>query len=384
MKTEILYWLRRRKGVVRALPLYPYYLVDNIYISPTIYKTLKEEKELTDSLRFSLSLLIPIKTIEQEDGLTITDLLSSQLKKITQEDSLKVHLALINALLKLEKEDSLAITDSLKESKLKCELEDSLGIDTKLIKATEQVNEISIADNLHIGSRLAKQVETALEINLEDSLAISDVLSSSVKVINLEDSINVTDILKSQTKILELTDSLSIGDKLQAQSKPIELEDSLTIGDKLKVQANKNDLEDSLAIGDSLKFICLDNDIMSILSRFKLYVEDTGETIKGNESEWVKVKKCNGFYWVGFEDMKGQSNPDYDYEDVILIIKETFAHYVIDVYHGEHSYTNKLYYDNELIAELKPRGGSKVQECSTENAGYVTTIRLSKATLKKA
>ena len=82
--------------------------------------------------------------------------------------------------------------------------------------------------------------------------------------------------------------------------------------------------------------------------------------------------------------MKGLPNPDYDYEDVILIIKETFAHYVIDVYHGEHSYTNKLYYDNELIAELKPRGGSKVQECSTENAGYVTTVRLSKATLKKA
>ena len=118
----------------------------------------------------------------------------------------------------------------------------------------------------------------------------------------------------------------------------------------------------------------MDYDIEKIRDRFAIYVRDTNTWIYGYESDWVKTVKCDNWYWIGFEDMKSQPNPDYDYEDVILKVYETEYSYVVEIWHGEHSYTNDIYYNGEYLYTANPRSGAKATECDLTNAGFIAKI----------
>jgi len=87
----------------------------------------------------------------------------------------------------------------------------------------------------------------------------------------------------------------------------------------------------------------------------KVYVHDTGVWISIQEPEWAKWESLpDNWNRVSIEDMKGQANPDYDYDDVIIEyrIENNAIHFRI--YDGEHGYTNSVYYGDELIFTVQP------------------------------
>ncbi len=67
-------------------------------------------------------------------------------------------------------------------------------------------------------------------------------------------------------------------------------------------------------------------------------VKETGEVIYATESEWCRIETIRpGREWVyGFEEMKGQPSPDYDYDEPLLHVEkiDNRLQLTIKEYHG--------------------------------------------------
>lgn len=377
----ILYFLLKRKGkAVKPKRIERLSLLDTLYIFANelnVYQPFTLEDKITLGGTGALSSIM----FDLGDVLDLSDNVVNALLKLTLEDKITLSGNNVNALLKLLLEDSLNISDNLRNVYNPMNFEDTLSIMGNCVKAFESSLEHGLEDEFTLYSGCVKAFENVLSINVEDSLNISDSLKDMRLRLTLEDSLNVSDSLKPAMTKISLEDSINVSDSLKSAVKSLALEDSLNIGDNVALSVDKRDLEDAVSIRDRLAVPCLDNDIDLIRSMFRLHVHDTDTWIRGDEEEWTLLKKCNGYYWLGFEDMKGQPNPDFDYEDVYITIEEQGDDYVCKIYHGEHDYTIDVYYGDVKLATLGSHGGSKRKPCEIRNDDLVTTVKINKYTL---
>jgi hypothetical protein len=67
-------------------------------------------------------------------------------------------------------------------------------------------------------------------------------------------------------------------------------------------------------------------------------VKETGVTIHASESQWCRIRTVKaGSEWIyGFEEAKGQPNPDYDYNEPVLSIekRDDSLQLTVAQYHG--------------------------------------------------
>jgi len=88
--------------------------------------------------------------------------------------------------------------------------------------------------------------------------------------------------------------------------------------------------------------------IVEIAKKLRLYVETTGTRIGGLETKWVRIEMftmpdLSKVWIIGFEDLKGQPNPDFDYDDVLIYVFETEDKLIAKVYGTFGDYDNYLY-----------------------------------------
>ncbi len=88
--------------------------------------------------------------------------------------------------------------------------------------------------------------------------------------------------------------------------------------------------------------------IVEIAKKLKLYVETTGTWIGGLETQFVRIEMftmpdLSRVWIIGFEDLKGQPNPDFDYDDVLIYVFEEEDKLIAKVYGTFGVYDNYLY-----------------------------------------
>jgi len=104
-------------------------------------------------------------------------------------------------------------------------------------------------------------------------------------------------------------------------------------------------------------------DIAELCSLFDVYVETTGQWINGCETKWTEVAiftdpEFNTYIALKFEDMKGQPNPDFDYNDVWITFEEVNnEYYDVKIYGTTGSYTNHVYFRKQYICTCPSGGG---------------------------
>lgn len=92
--------------------------------------------------------------------------------------------------------------------------------------------------------------------------------------------------------------------------------------------------------------------IVEIAKKLKLYVKTTDTWIGGLETQWVRIKMftmpdLSRVFIIGFEDLKGQPNPDFDYDDVLIYVFETEDKLIAKVYGTFGRYDNYLNVESE-------------------------------------
>jgi len=80
-------------------------------------------------------------------------------------------------------------------------------------------------------------------------------------------------------------------------------------------------------------------------------------------SAWSSTQ-CNNFmagwdyvFWI--EDQLPLSSSDQDYEDVVIRVKISNGQITIDIWQGEHGYTENIYWKNTLVVTIPSRRASK-------------------------
>jgi len=111
-----------------------------------------------------------------------------------------------------------------------------------------------------------------------------------------------------------------------------------------------------------------------------LYIKNQSGTIYMNSgnvrwnwcpSAWSSAQ-CSSFmsgwdyvFWI--EDIVPVTNSDYDFEDVVIRVKVSANQITIDVWHGEHAYTEYVYWKNTLVVQIPSRSAARY------NLAYVGT-----------
>lgn len=95
---------------------------------------------------------------------------------------------------------------------------------------------------------------------------------------------------------------------------------------------------------------------------------------KGQPTGWTYAS-CQNFasgwdhvFWV--EDTTPLTASDQDFEDVVIRVKLDGTILTVDVWHGEHSYTNDVYWGNTLLGTAYPRSAPKY------NLAYLFTKKI--------
>lgn len=92
--------------------------------------------------------------------------------------------------------------------------------------------------------------------------------------------------------------------------------------------------------------------IVEIAKKLKLYVKTTDTWIVGLETKYVRIElftmpDLSKIWIIGFEDLKGQPNIDFDYDDVLIYVFETENKLIAKVYGTFGAHDNYLYVEGE-------------------------------------
>lgn len=128
------------------------------------------------------------------------------------------------------------------------------------------------------------------------------------------------------------------------------------------------------------------------LEKFYLKVKNTGATIYGHETEWTRYilnpypdKQVICIF--GFEDKKGTPQPDFDFQDVQLIVYDLGWQLKIEVYGTYGAFYNELHHSDygkicdcsplnrdKPFEEIPPKSELKATVLMDKNFGVIQTV----------
>ena len=111
------------------------------------------------------------------------------------------------------------------------------------------------------------------------------------------------------------------------------------------------------AMLEKISFLGLETSQPGVLfPECELYVHDTRTYISANDVQFTRRTYLgDGWVEVGFEDMKGLPNPDFDYNDAFFRYKFLGNKMYWEVWNGEHGFTHSYFIMGVKICDLPPR-----------------------------